>query len=226
VSPFVLPLEPAQESKRVTGALDRWLDVHGRPLGIVVSGAPVEHLPFEEVRYWKSLVDVFDRAREEQIPVLGICFGGLAIAGYLGLEKRVLPEKAFGLVETRSSPRGQRFFGENARYALPMSTWALIASGEVERRADAVEVLLASASAEPLMLGSREGDMIAMLGHPEYSADDLRREWLRDRPKGIPYTRDFDDSSFDRASEELALRGCPALKRWLSIQLLAVEATL
>ena len=70
--------------------------------GLIVTGAPVEELPWEEITYWKELVRIFDVARKSNTSILGICWGGLALAKYIGFEKIVYPQKIFGVYPTRN----------------------------------------------------------------------------------------------------------------------------
>jgi homoserine O-succinyltransferase len=74
--------------------------------GLVVTGAPVEELPWEQVTYWKELCGIIDVARAAHTCILGICWGGLALAKYLGIEKKMYPQKVFGVYATRK-PRAR-----------------------------------------------------------------------------------------------------------------------
>ena len=65
--------------------------------GLIVTGAPVEEIPFEKVHYWDEVSSIFGYAREHVVSTLGICWGGLALAKAVGIEKTLYPQKVFGV---------------------------------------------------------------------------------------------------------------------------------
>jgi homoserine O-succinyltransferase/O-acetyltransferase len=202
--------------------LDRyfWLDdlTTRVPLDLLIlTGAPVEHLPFEEVSYWNELRQLFTLARERLISTLGICFGGLAIAKFLGVEKRIFPEKCFGVHSVPVSPGGARYIGANRRhFNMALSTWALLDEDPSKPLHDGtIQTLARHPQFGPLVLATRDHKFVMVLGHPEYSVDNLFKEWQRDVVKDIPYTRSFNEDSFTDMAWKLKTGASPILANWL-----------
>jgi homoserine O-succinyltransferase len=206
-----------------SGPSDRclWLDdlIARAPLDLlIVSGAPVEHLPFEEISYWNELRQLLTLARERLISTLGICFGGLAMARFLGVPKRLVSEKCFGVHSVRVSPAGGRYFGDDRQhFNMALSTWALL---DEERSAalqdGAIQILARHPQFGPLVLATADDKFVMVLGHPEYSVDNLYKEWRRDVAKDIPYTRSFTRDSFADMALKLQTQASPILANWLS----------
>jgi homoserine O-succinyltransferase len=80
--------------------------------GLLLTGAPVEALPFEDVKYWGELKRILTYARKNIPSTLGICWGGLALAKFLGIEKKQYEQKMFGVYETRNLNRAHRITGD------------------------------------------------------------------------------------------------------------------
>ncbi len=155
-----------------------------RPLdGLLVSGAPVEELPFEEVHYWRELEELLLDARVHVKRTIGVCWGGLALGKVLGVEKRIFPQKLFGVFEDRllePSPGGpQSFVCAHSRHS-----GAIAADLESAARAGTVRLLSRGEQSGYTTFESTDGRFFAHLGHPEYEADRLAYEWIRDRDLG------------------------------------------
>jgi homoserine O-succinyltransferase len=184
---------------------------------LIVTGAPVEHLPFEEIRYWEELRELFTLAQERFTSTLGICFGGLAIARFLGMEKRVSSEKHFGVYSVPVCLGGERYIGtERREFNLALSTWALLDEEQSPPLCNGmIQTLARHPKLGPLVLATQNHKFVMILGHPEYSVDHLFKEWQRDLPKGVPYTRNFNRESFLEMEARLKTGGSPILANWL-----------
>jgi homoserine O-succinyltransferase/O-acetyltransferase len=166
--------------------------------GLILTGAPVEELPFEDVRYFHELRSILEQARRERVGTLGLCWGGMAIGHLLGLSKLSFEEKLFGVFEQRCLDTGSdltRDFGGS--FPCAHSRHSGISDGELERASDAGQVRLLAHGRETgySLFESPDGAFVAHLGHPEYPARRLLEEWERDTAVGrtdIPAPRNFD----------------------------------
>ena len=176
-----------------------------RPLdGLLVSGAPVEELAFEQVHYWQELAELLQDARSRVKRTLGVCWGGLALGKVLGIEKRTFSQKLFGVFEDRilePSPGGPTSFV----CAHSRHSGAIDADLESAARDGTVRVLSRGEQSGYTTFESTDGRLLAHLGHPEYEAERLAFEWIRDRDLGrtdVP-----PPASFDAAAPVTSWRG-------------------
>jgi len=185
---------------------------------LLVTGAPVEHLPFADIHYFPELCSIFRQAERRQTAVMGLCFGALALAKYLGYDKRVMRDKVFGVYEVQAQAGAERYLAAGrSSLQLPLSTWALLddlALAPVGARK--VKPLLSHPALGHLMLATEDERLVMMLGHPEYTASTLYQEWQRDR--GDPanaYTRAFQAESFPQLARLLEQDSSPILSNWI-----------
>lgn len=162
--------------------------VRAQPLdGLVLTGAPVEELPFEEVDYWPELCEILGYAREHVVSTLGICWGGLALAQLLGIEKVQLPRKLFGVFQLRNlDPTHPLMSGLDDAFWCPQSRHAGIADAALESAAgaDVVELLAHSPEAGYALFATPDSRFVMDLGHLEYNSRRLVAEARRDRRAG------------------------------------------
>ncbi len=154
--------------------------------GLVVTGAPVEALPWEQVTYWQELTGIFDAARESGTCLLGICWGGLALAKYIGLEKTIYPQKVFGVYPTRNLvPDHPIMGGLDDVFWCPQSRHSGIEDAVLEAAEKAGKVrLLAHADKGGYTIFETPDHQILMhLGHQEYNSSRLLDEARRDRAR-------------------------------------------
>jgi len=165
--------------------LDRVL--HERFDGLVVTGAPVETLPFEQVDYWPELRELFSWSKTNVWSTLHICWG--AQAGlYLryGIEKRPLGEKMFGLFHHRALDlKDPLLRGFDEVFLAPHSRHTTVAIEDVEAEAN-LKILAVSNEAGLYLAASRDGREVYVTGHPEYDRLTLKAEYDRDVAKGFP----------------------------------------
>jgi len=157
--------------------------------GLIISGAPVEHLPYTEVKYWNELTDIIGFARNNIASTLGICWGGMALAGYLRIPKLDYEKKLFGVFETENINKNHPITGEmDDIYWCPNSRYAGIADEELEKaqKSGLVNLLAYSKEAGYVIFESSDKNFIMHLGHFEYDANRLVMEYERDIAKGLP----------------------------------------
>ena len=165
------------EAARARGPLD----------GFVVTGAPVEHLPLEEVRYWPELSSLLDDARAHVGSTLGICWGAMALAEREGARREVLSRKISGVFRHTVRARGAAVTGLSGDgFACPHSRFAGFSADEIARaEAEGRLVEIADGGeAGPALLATPDGRAWMHLGHPEYDAGRLGAEWRRDEAAG------------------------------------------
>jgi homoserine O-succinyltransferase len=152
---------------------------------LIVTGAPIETLAFEEVTYWPDLCAIFDWARSRAIGSLYLCWAAqAALYHFHGVPKHRLPEKRFGVFRQRvlaGDARLLRGFGE--AFPVPVSRHTEVRTADLPRGAG-LRVLAASPEAGPCLIGERGDLALYMFNHLEYDAGTLRDEYLRDRSAG------------------------------------------
>lgn len=161
--------------------------MEGGLAGLILTGAPVETLPFEAVRYWRELRPMLERARAELPSTLGLCWGGLALAELVEIEKQSYPTKLFGNFALRALPLSQREnLAGSGTVHCPQSRHAGIADAVLEQAAAAGSVhLLAHGEATGYsVFESSDGRYVMHLGHPEYDRERLVHEYRRDHAAG------------------------------------------
>jgi len=154
--------------------------------GFIVTGAPVEDIPYEEVGYWGELKNILSYARKNIASTLGICWGGLALAKMLGIEKVKYSKKLFGVFESYNINREHPITGElDDIFYCPQSRHAGIPDEMLEKEQDKgnVNLLAYSKEAGYFIFESADRRFLINLGHFEYNSRRLVEETLRDREK-------------------------------------------
>jgi len=154
--------------------------------GLIITGAPVENMPFEEVDYWKELVEIMDWSKKHVFSTLHICWASqAALYHQYGIDKHQLDDKAFGVFEHRVlNPMHKLVRGFDDAFRAPHSRHTTIHKEDVERIPE-LEILAESDDAGVFLVASRDGRSIYVSGHAEYDADTLAREYNRDVAKGL-----------------------------------------
>lgn len=159
--------------------------------GLIVTGAPVEQLPFADVFYWDELRRVFDWTQTHVHSTFGVCWGGMAMAWHFhGLEKHLLDEKAFGCFRHRNlAPASPFLRGFSDDVLVPVSRWTEVRQDEVDAR-PALRTLLASDSVGPCLVEDPGHRALYVFNHFEYDSTTLKDEYDRDvaagRAIGVP----------------------------------------
>ena len=154
--------------------------------GLIITGAPVEQMPFEEVGYWKELCSLMEWSRENVTTTFHICWGAQAGLYYhYGIEKFQLDKKLFGIFEHKSHNRVARLLrGFDDCFYVPHSRYTGVRMEDVEKHPD-LDILATSEEAGLCICASHDRRQIFMSGHLEYDRDTLKLEYERDRAKGL-----------------------------------------
>jgi homoserine O-succinyltransferase len=156
--------------------------------GLLLTGAPVESIAFEEITYWNEIVRIMKYARINIPSTLGLCWGGLALAKILGIEKVAYPKKLFGVFELENIDRSHRITGElDDIFWCPLSSHSGLSLPMLEEEAKKGSVnLLARTrkSGDYIIFESSDNRFLIHLGHPEYDSLRLVEEYNRDVKKG------------------------------------------
>jgi homoserine O-succinyltransferase/O-acetyltransferase len=162
--------------------------IRWRPLdGLLLTGAPIETIPFEQVQYWPELSAILTYAHRNIASTLGICWGGMALARLLGIEKVMLKQKLFGVFENLNLQRSHAIMGETDDvFWCPQSRHSGIADDVLERAAvaGAIRPLSHSSLTGYTIFESTDQRYLMHLGHPEYEPERLVHEYRRDCAAG------------------------------------------
>ena len=169
--------------------------------GMVITGAPVEHMPFEEVGYWQELCEIMEWSKTHVHSTFHICWAAQAGLYYhYGIQKQQLPEKLFGVYpHTADYKRAILLRGFDDEFYVPHSRHTTVARGDIENT-PGLKILASSKEAGVYIVMNKEGRQIFVTGHSEYDADTLEKEYLRDKNLGLPihmpvnYYPDDDDT--------------------------------
>lgn len=155
--------------------------------GLIVTGAPLEQLDFEDVRYWDELVRVFDWARLHVTSTLFICWAAQAgLYHYYGIPKYSTPHKIFGIFPHHAlQPQLPLFRGFDDVYYVPHSRHSEVRRADIEK-VTALEIVSESEEAGVHIVMGRGGREIFITGHSEYSPYTLDTEYKRDIAKRLP----------------------------------------
>lgn len=155
--------------------------------GMIVTGAPVEMLAYEEVDYWPELCAIFEYSKTHVYSTVHICWGAQAALYYhYGIHKRVLPQKVFGIFAHRvTRPKNPLVRGFDEVFYAPHSRHTELCREEVDA-CPALRVLAESGRAGLHILATDSGRQIFVCGHMEYDRDTLRLEYERDVKRGLP----------------------------------------
>ena len=155
--------------------------------GMIITGAPVEHMPFEEVEYWQELCEIMQWSKTHVHSTLHICWGAQAGLYYhYGIQKHDVPEKMFGIfphvVERKSSIL---FRGFDDVFYVPQSRHTTVLREDIQK-VGALKILSSSEKTGVYAVATENGRQIFLTGHSEYDADTLKNEYLRDLSQGKP----------------------------------------
>ena len=153
--------------------------------GLIITGAPVEKLPFEKVDYWDEMCQIMEWSKENVYSVLHICWGAQAGLYYhYGIPKRQLPEKLFGVFRhTVEDPNFILFRGFDDEFWVPHSRHTTVLREDIEA-VPALKILSSSPEAGIYAVKTDQGRQIFLMGHAEYDRDTLRNEYMRDLTAG------------------------------------------
>ncbi|MFB2532320.1 homoserine O-succinyltransferase [Paracoccus sp. p3-h83] len=155
--------------------------------GLIVTGAPIEHLPFAEVTYWDELTQVFDWTQSHVHSTFGVCWGGMAMAWHFhGLPKHALDDKAFGCFRHHNlAPASPYLRGFSDDLLVPVSRWTEVRQADIDAR-PGLRTLLASDDTGPCLVQDAGHRALYVFNHFEYDSGSLKGEYDRDVAAGKP----------------------------------------
>ena len=169
--------------------------------GMIITGAPVEHLPFEEVEYWQELTEIMEWSKSHVHSTLHICWGAQAGLYYhYGIQKQPVPKKLFGVFPHKVVRKSSILFrGCDDTFMVPQSRHTTVLQEDIEKIAE-LKLLADSDETGVYAISTQNGRQIFITGHSEYDADTLKNEYLRDLALGKPiekpknYFKDDDET--------------------------------
>ena len=155
--------------------------------GFIVTGAPVEHLPFQEVDYWDELCEIMDWSREHVFSTMFLCWGAMAgLYHFYGIPKRQLPAKLFGVFPQRLCDEYSFLTnGFDEMHNMPHSRHAMLDAGALAEHPE-LKVLSEGFTSGPALIATSDFHEIYVTGHFEYGRDTLADEYWRDFHRGMP----------------------------------------
>ncbi|MBN1183013.1 MAG: homoserine O-succinyltransferase [Bacteroidales bacterium] len=155
--------------------------------GLIITGAPIEHMKFEDVEYWEELVSIMNWADKHVTSTLFICWGAQAgLYHHYGIPKYELPQKMFGVFCHRVLNRREPIVrGFDDMFLAPHSRHTCNKAEDIDKVPE-LELISESDEAGVYLVVSRDAKRIFVTGHSEYDPDTLKNEYLRDLNKGLP----------------------------------------
>ena len=178
--------------------------------GFIITGAPIELLPYEEVTYWPKLQRILDWTTTHVHSSFYVCWGAMAaLYHFHGIPKHTLDKKAFGVYRHRNlAPASPYLNGFSDDFAVPVSRWTEVRSADVGP-VEGLEILMDSQDTGPCLLHESFGNRLYIFNHVEYDSDTLSHEYWRDRKAGSPIEIPHDYFPDDNPDQ-------PPLNRWRS----------
>lgn len=169
--------------------------------GMVITGAPVEHMDFEDVDYWDELCQIMEWSKSHVHSTIHICWGAQAGLYYhYGIQKHQMEKKMFGVFKHRADyKRSILLRGFDDTFWVPQSRHTTVLREDIQA-VPGLKILASSDECGVYAVSSKGGRQIFITGHSEYDADTLRNEYIRDKNLGLPidmpvnYFKDDDDT--------------------------------
>ncbi len=155
--------------------------------GLIITGAPVEQMPFEEVEYWDELCRIMEWSKTNVTSTFHICWGAQAGLYYhYGIPKYPLDKKLFGVFPHKAEhKRSMLLRGFDDEFWVPQSRHTTVLREDIEKHPE-LKILASSEEAGVYAVATERGKQIFITGHSEYDADTLKNEYLRDKNAGLP----------------------------------------
>ena len=155
--------------------------------GLIITGAPIEHLEFGDVTYWDELRRVMDWTQGHVHSTFGVCWGGMAMINHFhGVRKYMLDHKAFGCFRHENlAPFSPYLRGFSDDFIVPVSRWTEMRKAEIEA-VPGLRVLLGSEEVGPCLVEDPGRRALYVFNHFEYDSDTLKQEYDRDVSNGTP----------------------------------------
>ncbi|MCK0148632.1 homoserine O-succinyltransferase [Marivita sp. S6314] len=154
--------------------------------GLIITGAPIEHLPFEEVTYWDELKQVMNWTQTHVHSTFGVCWGGMAMINHFhGVPKIDLPKKAFGCIRHKNlAPASPYLRGFSDDMVMPVSRWTELRREDIQNAG--LPILIDSAETGPCLVEDPDHRSLYVFNHFEYDSGTLKDEYDRDVANGTP----------------------------------------
>lgn len=171
--------------------------------GMIITGAPVEQIPFEDVDYWNDLCKIMDYAKTNVFSTLYICWGAQAgLYHHYGVPKYGLEQKMFGIYKNkRSTGPDPLLRGFDDLFPIPQSRHTTIKKEDIIKHDDLV-ILAENKDIGPTIIKTKDNRAIFMTGHLEYDSETLKTEYFRDVDKGLEINIPVNYFPFDDPSKE------------------------
>lgn len=174
---------------------------HKKYDGMIITGAPIELMDFEEVNYWEELCEIMEWSKTHVTSTFHICWGAQAGLYYhYGIHKHKLPKKLFGVFPHKVEYKKSILFrGFDDVFMVPHSRHTTVLRKDIEAVPE-LKILSSSEKGGVYVISTDKGRQIFVTGHSEYDADTLQKEYLRDKNAGTPiavpenYFEDDDDT--------------------------------
>ena len=155
--------------------------------GLIITGAPVEQMPFEEVEYWDELCRIMEWSKTNVTSTFHICWGAQAGLYYhYGIQKYPLDKKLFGVFLHKAEyKRSMLLRGFDDEFWVPQSRHTTVLREDIEKHPE-LKILASSEEAGVYAVATERGKQIFITGHSEYDADTLKNDYLRDKNAGLP----------------------------------------
>ncbi|MEE4188675.1 MAG: homoserine O-succinyltransferase [Roseobacter sp.] len=178
--------------------------------GLIITGAPIEHLEFQDVTYWDELCEVMDWTQTNVQSTFGVCWGGMAMINHFhGVRKHMLDAKAFGCFRHRNlDPASPYLRGFSDECVIPVSRWTEMKQPEIDA-APGLKTLLGSDDVGPCLVEDKAHRALYIFNHFEYDSETLKQEYDRDVSTGTPINVPLNYYPNDDPSR-------PPLNRWRS----------
>lgn len=160
-------------------------DIKGEKFdGLIITGAPIEHLQFNEVTYWDELREVFEWTQTNVHSTFGVCWGGMAMINYFhGVTKHLLGAKAFGCFRHKNLDAASPYLlGFSDDCVIPVSRWTEMDEGEINQAG--LKTLLGSDAVGPCLVEDKARRALYIFNHFEYDTGTLKQEYDRDFSEG------------------------------------------
>ena len=155
--------------------------------GLIITGAPIEHLEFEDVDYWDELTEIMNWTQTNVHSTMGVCWGGMAMINHFhSVKKHMLDDKAFGCFRHKNlDPRSPYLQGFSDDCVIPTSRWTEVHQREIDA-SDGLKTLLGSDEVGPCVVQDPKHRGVYIFSHFEYDSVTLKQEYDRDVEAGTP----------------------------------------
>ncbi|TCD13721.1 homoserine O-acetyltransferase MetA [Oricola cellulosilytica] len=165
-----------------------WEEIRHRKFdGFIITGAPIETLPFEEVTYWDELREILDWTETHVHSTFNICWGAMAAINHFhGVPKYTLPKKAFGVYRHRNlNPASPYLAGFSDDFSISVSRWTEVRKQDIEPETG-LEILMESDETGLCLVSEKKCNRLYIFNHVEYDSTTLAEEYFRDVEAGTP----------------------------------------